>query len=127
MPSFEIPSSVATNEVTSNDGMPARGKHTFHSQLPFQLQTKLPTVLAFGDTLRIPLVLKNRTPFPITGALTLKLPKFLKPVGQVGTSLNLKADDVLSMELPCVVLNEAGTGTLSIGFDGGNYSDSFSE
>ena len=48
---------------------PGHGEMTYFTNLPFSIITKLPSYLCFGDTLQLPVILKNQTDKALQGTL----------------------------------------------------------
>ncbi|CAA6829133.1 MAG: Unknown protein [uncultured Aureispira sp.] len=75
--SDEVSTFRAILEGRSTTGQLAHQEHTYYTILPFDMITKIPSVLSFGDTVRMPVVLKNNSPRDLVGQLKVELPWFL--------------------------------------------------
>ena len=64
------------------------GEHTYYTQLSFSLSARLPVSLSAGDTLALPLTLKNNTAAPLSGTLHLSLPAGWETLG-----VSFRSDD----------------------------------
>ncbi|MEM7656195.1 MAG: TonB family protein [Bacteroidota bacterium] len=110
-------------EGIGQDGRLGRGTHRFFSQLPFSMQTKLPTNLLSGDTLELPLTLVNNCSQSVKGQMMYNLPAGLLPLKALPTQLQLPAGEASTLLLPFKVTATQGFSTLEIGFRAGAFSD----
>lgn len=123
--SDEITSFRAVVEGIGREGNVGRTEKKIFSQLPFSMAVKFPAYLTFNDTVAMPLIIKNNTNADIDGKILFDVPQSLQPLGDLPVNLMVKANETLSLSIPCVVLNRAGKDTLTVSFRGGKFKDAF--
>lgn len=121
--SDEVTTFRAILEGNSATGQLAHQEHTYSSSLPFSIITKIPSVLSFGDTVKMPIVLKNNSPQMLTGVLTIDLPKFLKVLELPSGTFRIPADTQQVVYLSYQVGFEVGKGAINIGFKAEGFKD----
>ncbi|MCH2043758.1 MAG: MG2 domain-containing protein [Saprospiraceae bacterium] len=112
------------------NGQIARAEQTYFAQLPFSISTKLPKVASFGDTINIPVTLKNTTQKAISGKLLAQLPENFELLDNANTSqeLTIEESGFKTVYLPCRVKFENKLKTsLNIQFESQGLSDQLQE
>lgn len=126
--SDEVTTFRATIEGIADEGMIGRNEHTYFTQLPFSLDTKIPAVLAFEDKVSIPVKLKNNTNKKVTGDLKIEAPKQLHLINNFGAKISIPANSVKTLFMDYEVLStEAGKGSLRFTFEADGFKDSFEQ
>lgn len=69
-----------TIEGISSNGIPGRCEEKFFVEKPISVSVKLPHSVISGDTLRLQVVVSNRTDFPVSGQFSVTMPECFKPV-----------------------------------------------
>lgn len=110
-------------EGNSATGQLAHQEHTYYTILPFNIITKIPSVLSFGDTVKMPIVLKNNSPKAITGILNIKLPSFLKILEMPSKLISIPADTQQVVYLRYQVDFEAAQGHIYLEFQSEGVKD----
>jgi alpha-2-macroglobulin-like protein len=108
-----ITSFRAITEGFSIDGGIGRGERVIYTQTPFSLSVKIPPVALTGDTMDLPLLIKNTTDKALSGELTLTIPAGLKLLGSVPTGQSVKANG--SQVVPLKLLVEGVNDSAKIG------------
>lgn len=121
--SDEITTFRAILEGVGKTGKLVHAEQTYASMLPFSILAKIPTILTFGDKLKIPVVLKNNSPKPITGTFQVKAPAQLRLLKELPREITIPADSHQVVYLEYQVLFEQGEGAFSTEFDALNLSD----
>lgn len=125
--SDEVTTFRATLEGSSRTGQLAHQEHTYYSTLPFNIITKIPSVLSFGDTVRMPIVLKNNSPKEMVGTLNIELPDFLKVLEMPNKDFTIPADTQQVVYLNYQVGFEVAKGAIYIGFKSKGFKDFITE
>jgi len=126
--SDEVTTFRAVLEGNSSAGQLAHKEHTYNSMLPFSITTKIPKVLSFGDTVKIPVVLKNNMNKEITGKFTVFAPQQLEQIGTpYPVDITIAADTHQVVYLEYKVLFEAGFGYFEVGFESMKLKDKVKE
>ena len=84
-------------------GVAGRGEHRFFSQLPVEIDLRLPAVLTAHDKVMVPLTVINNTGETIESALSIRYPRNLRPLETLPEALNLKPKEARTLLIPCVV------------------------
>lgn len=117
-------------EGIEENGRIARAEQTYFSQLPFSISTKLPKVASFGDTINIPVTLKNTTKKAISGKLLAQLPENFELLENANASQELTIDEngFKTVYLPCrVKFENKPKASLNIQFKSQGLSDQLQE
>lgn len=117
-----ISSFRAIIEGFGDDGSIGRGEQSFATNLPFNMDAKIPAELISGDKLMIPVFLKNNTKEIITGQMTAKAPKQIELANPTAEVL-LSPGSVKVIYLECRAASETGEGKLEISFQSPTYTD----
>lgn len=126
--SDEVTAFRATVEGLADEGLVGRAEHTYFTQLPFSMDTKIPEVLAFEDKIGIALTLKNNINKSIEGILAIETPKQLKLLSKFDAKISITANSVKTIIVDYEVLSqEAGTGNLKFTFESDGLKDSFEQ
>ncbi len=125
--SDEITSFRAVAEGIGENGLVGHGEHTYYTQLPFSLSARLPVALSAGDTLALPLTLKNNTAAPLSGMLHLSLPAGWEALGRAPGAVTLGRDEARTLHLHYVVRNRPGRETLGVSFRSDGHTDAVRE
>lgn len=102
-------------------------EQTYSSNLPFSITTKIPTTLSFGDTVHIPVVLKNTTSKALEGAFLASVPTQLSILESTPEKVLIEADSHTVVYLKCKVLFEIGKGFLETSFEAKGLKDAVKE
>ena len=116
-----------TIEGIATDGSIGRATHKFFSQLPFSLNTKMPTQLIQEDQLQLPIALVNNTGEAITGELSFQLPKGIAGMDKLPGKVKIKPNEALSLFVPLCVNDPQIAGNINIGFSSKGFSDAVSQ
>lgn len=125
--SDEITTFRATVEGISQNGDVGRCENKFYSQQPFSMAVKFPAYLTFGDTVIMPLIVKNNTARAISGKIEFKIPHHLDPLNSLPDSLSIKPQSTISVNIPFFTRNIAGKDKIKVTFTGGAFSDAFTQ
>lgn len=112
-----------TVEGFSTEGGIGRKEQTYFTQLPVEIQTKVPRELLTGDQVNIPVTLSNNTSKDIQGNLQLVFPDQLKLLKKVPTVVPLKANASQTILIACQVQNEIALGDLELTFETNGLKD----
>jgi len=115
---------VAGNSETGKLG---HQETTYSSSLPFSITTKIPTTLSFGDTVRIPVVLKNSTARTLEGTFSVNVPKQIALFSAIPDTIKIEADSHAVVYLDGTILFEAGSGWLAIDYKANGLKDGVKE
>lgn len=121
--SDEITTFRAILEGNTRNGHLIHEEHTYHTIVPFSIVSKLPTALSFGDTVKIPVVLKNNTKNELTGSFSIQTPTFLKALTAPPTELTIPANDHKVVYLAYLVKFEDGQGVFRMAFTANKLKD----
>jgi hypothetical protein len=110
-------------EGNSATGQLAHQEHTYYTALPFNIITKIPSVLSFGDTVRMPVVLKNNSAKEIVGQLEFDLPEFLNLLEIPVKDIRIPADSQQVVYLSYQVGFEVAAGQIYVGFKSKGFND----
>jgi TonB family protein len=121
--SDEITSFRATVEGIGESGLVGHEELTYYTQLPFSLSAKLPVALLMGDTLALPLTLKNNTSAPLTGTWQLSLPGSWKSIKPAPGTIRLESGQARTLYVQYLVQNRPGSEVLGIAFTSEDHSD----
>jgi TonB-dependent SusC/RagA subfamily outer membrane receptor len=123
--SDEITTFRAIAEGIGMMGDIGRSETKFHTQLPFSMAVKFPAYLTFGDTVIMPLIVKNNTSKPISGAVNIIVPNCLEPLQKLPDSLHVDANSTHPVNLVFFTKNIAGKDKIRVNFKGKSYRDAF--
>ena len=123
--SDEITTFRAITEGIGISGDVGRHENKFASQLPFSMAVKFPAYLSFGDTVIMPLIVKNNTSEAIQGKFKFTIPASVNSIENLPDSLEIKANSTLSINIPFLVKSKAGKDKIQVNFLGGAYKDAF--
>ncbi|BDS14392.1 MG2 domain-containing protein [Aureispira anguillae] len=121
--SDEITTFRAILEGNTAQGELGHKEHTYAVDLPFSITTKLPTVLSFGDTIRIPVVLKNNSSKELTGDFKVENPAWLTQLKTYPSQVTIPVDSHRVLYLEYQVAFEKGEGVFAVGFEALQLSD----
>jgi hypothetical protein len=110
-------------EGNSAIGQLAHEEHTYYTIRPFDLITKIPSVLSFGDTIKMPIVLKNNSPKEILGRLNIEVPEFLKVLEMPVEEVSIPADSQEVFYLSYQVGYEIAQGQIHVRFITKGFND----
>jgi hypothetical protein len=118
-----ITSFRTVSEGFTVDGGIGRAEHVFYSQAPFTLSVKIPPVILTGDTVELPLLIKNATAAAIKGSLTVAVPSGIGLLAPVSGKQTIEAgkSQIVPIKLHAVSTNDSAM--LAISFDGQGFSD----
>jgi TonB family protein len=125
--SDEITSFRAVAEGIGENGLVGHGEHTYYTQLPFSISARLPVALSAGDTLALPLTLKNNTGAPLSGTLHFALPAGWAALGRAPGAVTLGRGEARTLHVRYVVRNQPGRETLGVSFRSDNHTDAVRE
>lgn len=112
------------------EGIGAKGQlfhssHKYYTQLPFNMDVKIPVTASFGDVVEIPLTLKNNTQNVLKGQLKVTYGDGLVAIESLPEELVVKAFEASTMYLPFRVADRPGKTVLSVSFTGEGVHDAF--
>lgn len=79
----------ATVEGISASGIPGRMEQQFFVEKPISVSVKVPHSVIAGDTLRLQVVLNNRTDYAMSGQFSIEMPNCFQPVLAAGQNQQL--------------------------------------
>ena len=109
------------------NGEVGRQEYTYYTQLPFSLNTKIPSVVSFEDELNIPVTLKNNTDQTVKGILKIEAPESFKLLENSIEQVSVNAGSTKTITTPYKILPNAGINSVNISFDSQGLSDSFEQ
>lgn len=112
-----------TVEGIGMDGSIGQTEFKFFSQLPFELDLRVPPVLTALDTVMIPLTLINNTEEVAEGTLAIKYPKQLIPLKEMPENIRLRAGESKMILIPCLVDTLIATDSLEVDFRSFGFAD----
>lgn len=110
-------------EGNNAEGQLAHEEHTYSTSLPFNIVTKIPSVLSFGDTVRMPIVLQNNSSKTVAGALKIEVPSFLNVLEMPSKNISIAADTQQVVHLLYQVRFEQGKAPIYISFESDGLND----
>jgi len=112
-----------TAEGIGATGLVGRAEHTYSTQLPFAVDTKIPAYLGFEDTLSLPVMIKNNTKAIIRGEVKAELPAGLIALSETSYTLEVPPGQTQTSYVRIVPSGVAGTHTLAIHVNSKDYAD----
>jgi len=105
------------------DGGIGRAEHVFYSEIPFNISAKVPPALITGDTLDLPVLLKNTTTGDLDGILSINVPSSLKLLNSIDSNQIVKAKSTRNINLKFLVESVRDSAKLSVSFNANGVSD----
>lgn len=105
------------------DGGIGRAEHVFYSEIPFNISAKVPPALITGDTLDLPVLLKNTTTGDLDGILSINIPSSLKLINSIDSNQTVKAKSTRTIRLKMLVETVKDSANLSVTFNAKGLSD----
>jgi TonB-dependent SusC/RagA subfamily outer membrane receptor len=121
--SAEVSNFRITVEGIAGSGRLGRQEHTLHTTLPVSVASKVPPFVCFGDTLWIPIVLRNNTDREVSGALQIDLPEALEVLDTLPAEVTIDPQTSRTEWLPVRVGEQEGKFACKAGFVGAGHSD----
>ncbi|MCD4794294.1 MAG: TonB-dependent receptor plug domain-containing protein [Bacteroidales bacterium] len=121
----EISSFKTTVEGIGIDGSIGREEHIYYTQLPFNLDVKLPAYFSYDDIVSVPITLKNKTDNNITGVLLLKENKHLELLSGLDSIQKIFSNETKTICAKFKVCRIPGKSKLNISFKGKGLNDAF--
>lgn len=112
-----------TVEGIGMDGSIGHEEFKFFSQLPVELDLRVPPLLTAMDTVMIPLTLVNNTDQQAEGPLSIKYPKQLIPLKEMPANIKLRAGESKMILIPCLVDTLICTDSLEVDFRSFGFAD----
>lgn len=112
-----ITSFRAISEGFTVDGGIGRTEHQFFSQVPFSISAKIPPNLITGDTVELPLSIKNTTTGNLKGVLSLKIPSELKLLNSYDSNQTVNANSSQIIPLKLLIVSVNDSAKFVAGFD----------
>ncbi len=112
-----------TVEGIGMEGSIGRQEFKFFSQLPFELDLRIPSLLTALDTIQIPLTLINNTDERVSGPISIRLPKHLLPLSTFPSEISLNAREARTILLPCRVDTLISTDSIAVDFRADGFAD----
>lgn len=116
-----------TIEGFGKQGEIGRATQTYFTQLPFELQAKIPTNLIVNDEVQIPVSLKNNTDEAVTGTLAIDLPDGLALNTEIDNLYHLEANEVKMVYITAKASHEVTDADIAIQFESDTFTDAFKE
>lgn len=107
------------------DGGIGRNEHVFYSKPPFSISAKMPAAVITGDTLDLPLLIKNSTPKAIAGILSVSVPSGFTILKTVEQKQNVPANGALVIPVKMLVKTMSDSAKFAASFEGEGLSDAF--
>jgi TonB-dependent SusC/RagA subfamily outer membrane receptor len=123
--SDEITTFRAVAEGIGRNGYVGREEKKYYTQLPFSMAVKFPAYLSFGDTVNMPLFIRNNTSKSISGKLDIQLPQCLFATGTVPESIKIDAESSQTFWIPFFVKSIPGKDSIKVSFKGNKFKDAF--
>ncbi len=123
----EITSFRITVEGIGRTGMVGRTEKVIYTQLPFSMDTRVPTEVATNDKVVVPIVLTNNTTSDLTGSLHIIPPVGLTPLTKVPASVTIPAGTDKTLMLGYEVGSKVGESDFEIAFTGQGRTDAFKQ
>lgn len=112
-----------TAEGITADGLVGRTEQTYATQLPFSLDTKIPTYLGFEDTLRLPILIRNNLSHPLAAYYTVDIPDGLKAVTPAQAAVTIASGQTATQYVAIVPQGIGGTFTIKVRLEAGGQRD----
>lgn len=112
-----------TVEGIGMDGSIGQSEFKFFSQLPVELDLRVPPVLTALDTVYIPLTLINHTDEQAEGPLTINYPRQLIPLKEMPANIRLRAGESKMILIPCRVDTLICSDSLEVDFRSFGFAD----
>lgn len=125
--SDELTTFRASVEGITSAGQVGSGTHTYFTQMPFGLRTKLPTQVLDGDELTIPVTIANNTDEFMEIKLEAIVPQGFEYIGQDLSLYQVDAQSVETLYLPFQVKAAAGEHHLEVKVSANGHVDSFAK
>ncbi|MEM6697505.1 MAG: alpha-2-macroglobulin family protein, partial [Bacteroidota bacterium] len=107
-------------EGVSNEGGIGRGEATYYTELPFNIDAKLPLTLVRGDEIEIPVVIKNNTAKNLEGRMIPNLPNGFEVIGDRQSDfLRIAPDEFKKLNLRLKVNVDKGKYPVTFTFSSG--------
>jgi TonB family protein len=121
--SDEISSFRTVVEGIASNGSIGRKEHKHYTQLPFDLQVKLPQTLTFYDQVSVPVTMTNTTNQSIEGRLYLKAPKAFKLSKKHETTYSIPANSSKTTYIEYEMMPQEMHGTFAAHFESDGLND----
>ncbi|MBT1690425.1 MG2 domain-containing protein [Dawidia soli] len=112
-----------TAEGITADGLVGRAEQTYATQLPFSLDTKIPSYLGFEDTLRLPILIRNNLSQPLAADYTVNLPDGLTAVTPVRAAVTVAPGQTATHYVAVTSQGIGGTFTIKVVLQSGERRD----
>lgn len=104
-----------------------RTEHTYSVELPFSLSATIPKTLTYGDTVQVPIVLRNATTQAIEGTLNIEQPSCFDLLEELTDKVVVPALDVKILYASYRVKNRSSQDTFKVNFIGSGIKDGIAE
>ena len=121
----EVSSFKTIVEGIGIEGSIGRDEHIYYTQLPFNLDVKLPSYFSYDDLISVPISLKNKTENKITGVLSFEKNKHLELLSEIDSIQEVFPNKTKILHIKYKVLRIPGNSKLNISFKGSGLSDAF--
>lgn len=125
--SDDITSFRINAEGISKDGNVGRGENTIYTQLPFDMQIKMPLEVVSEDLLTFPLTLRNNTNGPLGGVLRLQSPASLISISTIDSVQTIMPGQAKTLFLKYKVSDRIGEDLFQASFQTCGLSDAFTQ
>lgn len=115
----------AVTEGFTVDGGIGRAEHVFYTKVPFSVSAKMPTTVITGDTIQLPLVLKNSSSEAIDGILQLSLPPQIALLNKIDSIQTVKGNSSKVVLLDLLFQTPSDSALIGAFFKGKSISDGF--
>ncbi|NJO69162.1 MAG: hypothetical protein HC830_07670, partial [Bacteroidetes bacterium] len=106
-------------------GETGRKEEKFYTHQPLSMAVKFPAYLTYGDTIAMPLVIKNNTGKPISGILEYTVPSSLELLSDVPLNIEIESNKVLNLNITFFTKSISGKDKLTVSLKAGAYHDAF--
>lgn len=120
--SNEISNYRISVEGISQGGKLGRAERTLHTLLPLSVDTKIPPFMCFGDTVSIPLIIRNNTQQTIAGSCRLELPESFELLGDAPDWISIKPDSTYTEWISFRLGDQEGRFEVKVSFDGKDHA-----
>ncbi len=114
-------------EGMSIAGEIGRKELTYSALKGFSLDIKMPPYVVFGDSIRLPIILKNGGTKAVEGNVYIEIPPHLKAIGKKELLVGLESKEAKTVYMDFLVLPIEGEGNLTVGFTGKGIDEAISK
>jgi TonB-dependent SusC/RagA subfamily outer membrane receptor len=114
-------------EGFSGSGLIGRKETTYHTLLPFALDTRVPNYLGFEDTLRLPIRITNNTKDRLEAKLSVNISAQLRSNDKLNQTVEVGANQTVTVPVSIIPSGVAGTFPITVALEANNRKDKISQ